>query len=79
MKMTNMSTTFALLSQVDIISNVKYNITDRANDRNSHEPAELEPDRRIVSDHVLETVVETVDAEPPRYSDALKENDPQQD
>lgn len=49
--------------------------TDR---RSRNHPAELPPRQGIVSDHVLDTVVETIHTERPRDRNALEEHQEQQ-
>lgn len=49
--------------------------TDR---RSRDNPAELPPRQRVIADHVLNTVVETIHSERPRYRNALEEHQEQQ-
>ena len=53
-------------------------MADRADERREEEPAEFEPAAGTEAEHVVEAVVEAVDAVGPRHGDALEEDDPQQ-
>jgi hypothetical protein len=49
------------------------------NQRSSKGPTEFEPTSGVEADHIVETLVEPVDAKDPRNGDALEKDDPQQD
>lgn len=49
-----------------------------ADSRRKSDPAELPPDGRVVANHLLDAVVETVHTESPGYGDALEEDQEQQ-
>lgn len=49
-----------------------------ANEWSSDAPAELEPTSWVVSNHVLNAVIETVHPETPRNGDALEEDEPKE-
>ncbi len=53
-------------------------MADRADERREEEPAEFEPAAGTEAEHVVEAVVEAVDAEDPRDGHRLEEDDPQQ-
>ncbi len=52
--------------------------THNANEWSSDAPAELEPTSWVVSNHVLNAVIETVHPETPRNGDALEEDEPKE-
>lgn len=52
--------------------------TYEADTRRGHNPAELPPGHRVVADHVLDAVVESLDAVAPRDRDALEEDEEEQ-
>lgn len=52
------------------------NQTHDANEWSSKTPTEFEPTSRIISNHVLDAVVETIDTETPRNGDTLEKDEP---
>lgn len=52
--------------------------TYKADARSGEHPAELPPNHRVVSNHVFDAVVESLDAVAPRDGDALEEDEEEQ-
>lgn len=53
-------------------------MTYETNGRSRNDPTELPPGDGVVSNHVANSFIESVDAKSPRESNAFKEDDPEE-